>query len=308
MSKPIMVVGSLNADLVVACDALPRPGETVVGKRFHRFPGGKGANQAVAAARLGADVRLVGCVGDDETGRWLGAHLVRDGVDNSEVHFIPEEPTGVALITVDAAGQNTIAVVSGANGRCTPELVTDALGHLEDGILLLQLEVPLPAVAAAARVGRARGLTVILNPAPARPLPPGLLADCDYVIPNETEAMTLTGHSAEDEDGAWSAAADLAAAGQTRAIVTLGRRGAVYADAERRFRQPAWPVRAVDATAAGDAFVGAFAVALARGDALETALDFAASAGALTVTRLGAQASLPTAAELACFRAEGGRP
>lgn len=301
MSAPIVVVGSLNADLVTTCEVLPRAGQTVVGTGFHMFPGGKGANQAVAAARLGGTVRLVGCVGDDERGRWLTSQLGLAGVDTEDVSVSAGQPTGIAAITVQRDGQNTIVVVPGANQRCRPDSVQRALTGVRGGILLLQLEVPLETVTFAAELGRARGLTVILNPAPACPLPPPLLANSTYIIPNETEASSLTGLPVGDVDQALVAASRLAAAGP-RVIVTLGRRGAVFADLERRFHQPAWPVEAVDATAAGDAFVAAFAVALGRGDSLEEALDYAASAGALTATRLGAQTALPTAAELAAFR------
>lgn len=307
MALPVVVVGSLNVDLVVTCNDLPLPGQTVVGNGFHMFPGGKGANQAVAAARLGAVVRHFGCVGEDANGAWLKERLRASGVDAAGVATIPGIPTGVALITVDGRGQNTIVVVPGANGRCTPELV-NGFHSLAGGILLLQLEVPLETVVAVARRGRAAGLTVILNPAPAEPLPEELWPLCDYVIPNETEAALLTGLLVETEEQAVAAASRLVQLGAGRAIITCGRRGAVYADRERTLLQPPWPVEAVDATAAGDAFVGAFAAALARGETLEEALDCAASAGALTAARFGAQSSLPTAAELAAFRMRGRCP
>ncbi|MGE5508175.1 MAG: ribokinase [Chitinophagales bacterium] len=313
MSLPIVVLGSLNADLVVTCTELPQRGQTVFGNGFHRFPGGKGANQAVAAARLGGAVRHIGAVGDDETGAWLVAQLRANGVDVEGIAVTAAAPTGTALITVDHAGQNTIVVVPGANAQCSPAQAERELGGTRAageaaGILLLQLEVPLETVEAAARAARRSGHTVILNPAPVAALPETLLASCDCVIPNETEAAALTGLPVDTIDQAITAAQALRTGRDGRVIVTLGSRGSVYAGPEGAFHQPPWPVEAVDATAAGDCFVAAFAVALANGTPLREALAFASAAGALTATKLGAQASLPTAAEVRGFMQGRVRP
>lgn len=320
MSRPITVVGSLNADLVVTCPELPRPGQTVVGTGLHRFPGGKGGNQAVAASRLGGRVRHIGCVGEDEAGAWLVGKLRADGVEVDGISVTSAAPTGLAIIAVDRRGENAIVVVPGANGECRPAQVEAALAGLagrkdpasqdrdEPGILLLQLEVPLPTVASAARVGRALGFTVLLNPAPAAPLPEELLADCDFLIPNATEAAVLSGQAVETVEEALEAAEAMRAGRDLRVIVTLGERGAVYAGPEGPLVQPPWPVQAVDATGAGDAFVAAFAVALADGTPLEEALSLAAAVGALTATKLGAQSSFPSSAGLAAFLAGRPRP
>ena len=235
MSTEIVVVGSLNMDLVVRTPRLPRPGETIIGgEAFQTLPGGKGANQAVAAARLGAQVTMVGCVGEDDFGRALLANLEAEGVDHRFVRRDEEAATGVAFIVVDDEGQNSIVVASGANHRLTPADV-EAAGELFAGaeMLLLQLESPLAVVQRAAEVARAHGVTVILNPAPAQPLPPELLALVDVLVPNESETALLSGQPVGEEEEAAAAAGALRRQGVETVILTLGARGALLADRAR---------------------------------------------------------------------------
>jgi len=294
----IIVVGSLNMDLIARTPRLPQPGETVLGHEFDTAPGGKGANQAVAAARLGAQVAMVGRVGDDDYGQALLATMASDGVNTKHVTVDPEASTGVALIELDDAGENSIIVIPGANMRLTPADVQAAESMLAaSDVLLLQLESPLPVVQHAIRAARTRGVTVVLNPAPARPLPVELLRDVDYLVPNETEAGLLVGREVSDTASARDAAHSLRGKGVRTVILTLGGQGALLIG-EDDILVPAFKVKVVDTTAAGDAFVAGFAVALAGGRDLERAVGFANAAGALATTRLGAQPSLPTAAEV----------
>ncbi len=288
----VTVVGSLNMDLVVPVPRHPRPGETVLGGDLRRVPGGKGANQAVAAARMGARVRMVGRVGEDAFGRALFEALAREGVDASGVLALADAPTGVALIAVSESGENAIVVSPGANARLGPEdLNPKDLG--DAAVLLLQLEVPPETVAAAARLGRQAGARVVLNAAPAGPLPDALLANLDVLVVNAHEAATLLkAEPPEDPKSALSAARALAQKVPV-VVVTLGERGLVYAGAEGEGHLPAFPVRPVDTTAAGDAFTGALAAGLAEGMGLKPALRLGAAAGALAATRPGAQPSLP---------------
>jgi ribokinase len=299
-SPRIVVLGSLNADLVVSVPRLPRPAETVLGDRLRTYPGGKGANQAVAAARLGGSVCMVGRVGQDAFADLLLRSLAADGVDTAAVERDPDEPTGVALIVVEQGGQNLIAVAPGANARVDAREVDRAADRLNSGsILLLELEVPVPTVEQAVVVARQRGSRVILNAAPASSvLPETLLRQVDVLIVNEVEAATLFGCSVgsiEEAAGAGRAALDR---GSGAAIVTLGAAGAVVVEPGGVTRIEPYRVVAIDATAAGDAFVGALALSLARGVDLVTAARLAAAAGAAAVTRPGAQSSLPTQADL----------
>ena len=288
--KPILVVGSLNMDLVVQAPRHPKPGETILGSGFQTFPGGKGANQAVAAARLGGQVRMVGRVGQDDFGEILLETVSRDGVETTWIKKDPQAATGVALITVDGAGQNTIVVVPGANGQVSPQDVqaAEAAFH-QAGVLLLQLEVPLPVIAKAVELAKRDGLQVVLNPAPAAYLETSLLSDVDYLVPNQSELEILTGQS-----GIEQGVQRLQDLGVGKVIVTLGGDGVLVADGKDRIRLPIYPVQVVDTTAAGDAFVGAFAVALMEGLSTEEAAGWGNAAGALAVTKAGAQASLPT--------------
>ncbi|MGB9753715.1 ribokinase [Roseiflexus castenholzii] len=294
----IVVFGSINMDLVVRTPRLPAPGETLTGHSFFTAPGGKGANQAVACARLGAPTRMVGRVGDDLFGEQLRHSLRSFGVQDDGVLTTPG-PSGVALIAVDDAAENTIVIVPGANGAVGSEDMP-RLERALDGAraLLLQLETPLATVAAAARAGRARGATVILDPAPALPLPDELYALADILTPNESEATTLTGIPVHDEQSAAAAARALLARGARTVIIKLGARGALAADANGVRFWPAFTVTAVDTVAAGDAFNGGLAVALSEGRPFEEAIRWGLAAGALSVTKHGAQPSMPDRAEL----------
>jgi ribokinase len=299
MAAHITVVGSLNMDLVARAPRIPQPGETIIGSDFHTVPGGKGANQAVAAARLGAQVSMVGRVGRDAFAESLLNNLAAAGVDHTFVVHDPEAATGVALIAVDDAGQNSIIVASGANVRLSPADVDGAEAAIAGAdALLLQLESPLETVTRAAKVAHAHGVPVILNPAPARSLPGALLALVDVLIPNESETALLTGLPVGDPAEAEAAATALRELGVGTVILTLGERGALLAREDGAEYFPAFEVTPVDTTAAGDAFVGGFAVALAEGRSLAEAVQWGNGAGALATTRLGAQPSLPTRQDL----------
>ena len=306
MAKRIVVVGSINMDLVTRANKIPIPGETVIGGDLQTFPGGKGANQAVAAARLGADVALVGHVGNDLFAEQLRENLAVDQVDHSFVTGV-EAASGVALIVVDATGQNSIVVASGANGRLTPADVEAAAGVIKSAdVMLLQLEVPLETVQRAADLAHDSGVKVILNPAPAQPLPASLLRLVDVLIPNESEAAMLSSVAVDDEEGLQLAATKLQAFGVATIILTLGSRGALLAQ-DGKFRHfPSFDVAdVVDTTAAGDAFVGGLATAMAEGLPVQTAIPWGNAAGALAITRAGAQPSLPTRQEVEVLLRQG---
>jgi len=308
IARPVLVVGSLNMDLVARCELLPRTGQTIFGQDFFTAAGGKGANQAVAAARLGASVAMAGRVENDQFGRDLVAGLVSAGVRTNAI-ATTDRPTGTALITVDASGANTIVVISGANMACDSALVDRALAdESRPGILLLQHEIPIAANAHAIRAAHAAGWLVILNPAPARAVAPELLPLIDIIAPNETEAAALTGRTIATRDDALAAARNLVGLGARAALITLGSDGALYCDDSRVLHCPAVAVRAVDTTAAGDGYLGALAASLASGRSLADSLGFASAAAGLAVTRLGAQPSLGTQAEVADFIALYGAP
>lgn len=301
MTAKIVVVGSLNMDLVTQAAKIPAPGETVIGGDLQTFPGGKGANQAVAAARAGAQVAMVGRVGDDVFADRLRENLLVDGIDVTHVQRTAETASGVALIVVDEKGQNSIVVAPGANGRLTPADVSQAKDAIQQAdVLLLQLEIPLAAVWQAAKIAAQAQVKVILNPAPARPLPPELLALVDILIPNESETAALTGLPTAAPAELAAAAARLHDQDVATVILTLGERGAELSQAGRElYHVAAFPVvQVVDTTAAGDAFVGGLATAVAEGKSLPEAMRFGAAAGALSVTRAGAQPSLPTREEI----------
>jgi ribokinase len=296
------VVGSSNTDLIVRTGRLPLPGETVLGGDLVTAAGGKGANQAVAASRLGAAVSFVGRVGKDMFGEQARQHLAEEGLDLGYLVEDPEAPSGVALIVVGPRGQNIIAVAPGANHRLTPADVQAAEPVFRPAdVILLQLETPLETVEAAARLGhdpsREKPALVILNPAPAQPLPAALLGQVDILTPNEHEAALLTGETDPEK-----AAAALLHQGVKTVVITLGEAGALLATSRSAMvRIPAYPVEAVDTTAAGDAFNGGLAVALVHEQNLEAAVRYASAVAAISVTRLGAQPSLPTASQVADF-------
>ncbi|MEM9520846.1 MAG: ribokinase [Actinomycetota bacterium] len=294
----VTVVGSANLDLVVEVETIPLVGETVLGGDLRRVPGGKGANQAVAAARLGRRVTMIGRLGDDEGGAILRSALDADGVDTSQLRSTPGVPNGVALIAVGSDGDNAIVVSPGANARVTGADVDAAGAALDATVTLLQLEIPLDAVAAAAQ--RATG-TVILNPAPApaAALPDHLLAAVDVLVPNQTELATLAGYDGSVD---LEIATELAAQLPSRAVVvTLGAEGALVVADGVTTHVPAPVVTPVDTTAAGDSFCGALADAIVRGADLVDAARWAVRVGAATTQRPGAQPSLPTPAEVDAF-------
>jgi ribokinase len=299
MPSRVTIVGSLNMDLIALSPRIPQPGETIIGKEFQTAPGGKGANQAVAAAHLGAQVSMVGQVGDDAFADSLLENLASAGVDHNFVTRDQENATGVALIVVDDHGENSIVVASGANMNLTPADVESAEKAIAAAdALLLQLEIPLETVIRAAELARAHQVTVILNPAPARALPEKLLHLVDFLIPNETETALLSGMSVTNQVEIEAAAESLRHLGVGNVILTLGSRGALLTGTFQSEVYPSFKVNPVDTTAAGDAFLGGFAVALGEGKSLSDAIRFGNAAGALATTRLGAQPSLPTRAEV----------
>jgi ribokinase len=305
----VVVVGSLNMDFVVEVGHLPAPGETVLGRDFRMIPGGKGANQACAAGKLGGArvaVRMAGRVGYDLFADHLRASLSAAGVDVSAVCATKAQPTGVALIWVDAAGQNSIVVASGAN-RELAAADTESLRRTIRGarFVLFQLETPLDTVAAALALAREEGAGTILDPAPAQPLPPAMLARVDILTPNESEALMLLGRPAArvTPGDAPALARALRELGARKVVLKLGDRGCYFDDGERQVFSPAFPVEVRDTTAAGDTFNAGLAIALAEGRSVADALRFANAAAALSVTRLGAQASIPTRTEVDAFLA-----
>jgi len=294
----ILVIGSLNADLVVRTPRFPGPGETISGEDLQIIPGGKGANQAVAAARQNASVAIMGKVGQDSFGPVLLDSLKSNKVDITNVK-LEDSATGTATIIVDADGQNSIVLSPGANGKVTPADV-DAL-HIHAKILILQLEIPLETVVHAAKWGKAKGMTVLLNPAPARQLPDELISTIDYLLPNETELSLLSGGSVKDVDTAESAAKKLLERGAGHVIVTLGEKGALAVLKNETLHVDSYKVKVVDTTAAGDAFIGGFASALSRSLEIKEALKYGNASGALAVTKFGAQPSLPIQEEVEKF-------
>lgn len=294
MPPKITVVGSLNMDLIVRTPHIPSPGETIIGSGFQAAPGGKGANQAVAAASLGAQVSMVGRVGKDEFAAALLENLTLANVNSRFVVQDPVAPTGVALIEVDDRGENSIVVASGANMRLTSLDVVAAQEAISAAdLLLLQLEIPLKVVLKAAVLAKRKKVTVVLNPAPARKLTSELLNLVDILIPNETETALLTGLPVGSQYEIKVAASSLLTSGIKTVILTLGEKGALLTQEGKSEIFPAFQIKPVDTTAAGDAFIGGFAVALAEGKSMTEAIRWGNAAGALATTRLGAQPSLP---------------
>ena len=298
----VLVIGSANMDLVVRVERFPLPGETIFGTDFKMFPGGKGANQAVCCAKLGQKVRFVGKMGDDLIRERLSASLEQAGVIIDSLIVDPVEPTGTALITVDKNGENEIVVVSGSNMKLRPadvDGVHDIFGSA--AVVLLQLEIPLESVVRAAELAHEQQALLILNPAPACSLPASLLRLVDYLTPNESEAQMLTGIPVTRRSSAEAAAKKLVDQGVKNVLLTLGPEGCLLVNSSRAELFPACRVRPVDTTAAGDAFNGALAFALSRNEELDQAVRFANAVAGYSVTKLGAQRSMPTLTEVEQF-------
>jgi ribokinase len=299
----IVVVGSANMDMVVRVRDFPRPGETIFGTGFGMFAGGKGANQAVCVARLGGTVHFVGKVGADVLGEKLAKSMKEKGVKLRHLMVDRRVSTGVALIAVDRNGQNEIVVVSGSNMQVSPDDIERNRRVISRArVVLTQLESPVESVLKALTLGKQEGAITILNPAPAKKIPKSLLRSVDYLTPNETETELLTGVRLGSRKSTERAARKLLRVGVKNVIVTLGARGSLLVNKDGSRYFPAWKVRAVDSTAAGDAFSGALAFSLARGTTLEHAIEFAGKVAAYSVTKMGAQTSMPTMRELQRFR------
>jgi len=303
----VVVIGSLNMDLVVQTHHIPRPGETIHGNDFQTIPGGKGANQAAAAARLGADVAMVGRVGNDDFGPVLLRNMEKQGVDVSHVTLDETASSGIALITIDANGENTIVVAPGANGNVSSQDLAKGDELLAKArYLIMQFEVPLPTVAKAVKMAQARGVRVILNPAPAYPVDDTFLDGVYCLVVNETEAELMTKISVQDLDQATQAAQKLLDKRIPVVVVTLGEQGALLTTKELVAHIPAQKVQVVDTTAAGDAFVGGLTNALLQDMPLVEAVRYATCAGTLATTVLGAQTSIPSADQVRTFYEESG--
>ena len=290
----IFVIGSSNTDMVIQSAHHPKPGETILGNNFIINPGGKGANQAVAAARLGGQVTFVAKVGDDLFGHQAIQHFQNEGIHTEFVTFESNQPSGVALITVDAKGENTIVVAPGANlFLLKKEIETVANAFQVGDFALFQLEIPIETVQYGIKTASAKGVKCVLNPAPAQVLPDELLHGLFAITPNETEAQILTGIEVKDLASAEKAASILLAKGVQHVVITLGAEGALYCTATQSFQVKAPKVQAVDTTAAGDCFNGALVIALSEGRDWNAAIEFACTAASKSVQKLGAQASMP---------------
>lgn len=298
----LVVLGSINADHILNLEQFPRPGETVIGKQYSVAFGGKGANQAVAAGRSGADIAFIACVGDDDIGARIRQQLSDDRIDVSAVEAIENETTGVALIFVNGDAENMIAINAGANAAVTPDYLDRYQQHIIDAsALLMQLESPLETVIAAAKLAHDHQTQVILNPAPACALPDELLSLVDMITPNETEAQYLTGVSVQTEEDAARAAQVLHGKGIGTVLITLGSRGVWLSVKGKGQRIPGYRVKAVDTIAAGDTFNGALVTALLENQPMSSAVRFAHAAAAIAVTRRGAQPSVPWRDEIDAF-------
>ncbi len=295
----VIVFGSINMDLVVTTPQLPQPGETLNGHAFFTTPGGKGANQAVAAARLGAETVMIGRVGNDSFSEPLLTNLANNGVNTGSVQMDSDTSSGVALISVDDAAENTIVIVAGANGRIDQTDVERLAALIEpNDILLLQLEVPMTAVLAAAQVATQKQATIILDPAPAQPLPDELLAQADIITPNESEALVLTGISVSDRASAELAAQQLHQRGARQVLIKMGSAGALWSTKDGVSLVTPFKVEAIDTVAAGDACNGGMAAGLCNGRSITDALRWGMAAGALATTSHGAQEAMPSQTEL----------
>ncbi|WP_298941457.1 ribokinase [uncultured Psychromonas sp.] len=303
--RQLTVLGSVNADHVLRVDSFPRPGETLHGQGYSVIAGGKGANQAVAAARLGANVNFIACVGDDSFGLHIRQEFEKDGINIDAVMVEKDTPTGIAMIQVAATGENSICISAEANARLTPKRIVAHIGSIENAdMLLLQLEVPIETIENAAEVANRSGTTVILNPAPAQPLSDKLLKLVDIITPNETEAEILTGINVFDAQSAQLAADVLHKKGIKTVLITLGSQGVWLSKDGQGIQIMGYQVDAVDTTAAGDTFNGAFLTALLEGKYLNEAVQFAHAAAAITVTGQGAQSSIPYRQDVTEFLTE----
>lgn len=301
----LVVLGSVNADHVLQVPTFPRPGETLHGSRYQVIAGGKGANQAVAAARLNADIGFIACVGDDAFGVDIRQRFQNDGIDIRGVKIQPNCPTGIAMIQVATSGENTICISAEANAYLTAQAIEADLAQIADAeYLLVQLETPLDGVEKALQVAKQAGTQVILNPAPALALPAELLRCVDIITPNETEAQVLTGITVSDSASAQQAADVLHAQGVAIVMITLGAQGVWLSEQGHGELIPGFRVEATDTTAAGDTFNGAFVTGLIEGMSLQSAVKFAHAAAAISVTRFGAQTSIPARAEVDDFLAQ----
>ncbi len=295
----VLVVGSANMDLVAQCSRFPLPGETIFGNKFQMFPGGKGANQAVSCARLGMKTYFVGKMGEDDFGKKLSKTMINDGVDLSRLMTDKTDNTGIGLITIDSNGQNEIVVISGSNMKLYPEDVTNNKDiFAQTKVVLTQLEIPPDTVNETARLADENGNIFILNPAPAREIPDELYPLINYLTPNETELQILSNMIVSDADSAEKAARLILKKGIQNVIVTLGEKGALLVTKYNSELFPAQKVTAVDTTAAGDAFNGALAYSLAEDKEIRDAIRFANKAASISVTKMGAQSSLPKINEI----------
>jgi len=297
--KKICVIGSLNTDLVAVIDCFPKPGETITGREFGIYAGGKGANQAVALGKLGTNVRMIGKLGDDLYGRKYMETLKNNGVDTSGIGIEPAVSSGVALIEVESTGENRIIIIPGANGMVDCGFIDSELElMLECDIFLLQLEIPVETVAYAIKILKNNGKTVILDPAPAAKLPDDIFPFIDYITPNETELEALTGIRTENETDIKAAASYLLAKGVGTVIAKVGKRGAFIIDNREFLYSPVFDVKVIDTTAAGDSFNAGFAYALAEGRNLAECVVFANATASLSTTAKGAQGAMPTLAQV----------
>ncbi|MGC9401138.1 ribokinase [Vibrio genomosp. F10] len=301
----LVVLGSVNADHVLQVPSFPRPGETLHGRNYQVIPGGKGANQAVAAARLNADIGLIACVGDDAFGINIRESFKFDGINTGGVKIQPNCPTGIAMIHVSDSGENSICISAEANAKLSADAIEPDLEHIRQAkYLLMQLETPLDGIEKAAMVAKDSRTSVILNPAPARDLPDSLLQCVDVITPNETEAEVLTGVTVTDNETAQQAANVLHNKGIEIVMITLGVKGVWLSNNGRGELIPGFKVNAIDTTAAGDTFNGALITGLLEDMQLESAIKFAHAAAAISVTRFGAQTSIPSREEVDAFLIE----
>lgn len=300
--KKLTVLGSINADHVISVSYFAKPGETLTGHSYQIAYGGKGANQAVAAARLGAKVSFIGCIGDDDIGKAMKTEFEKDGINTRPIKSIANEMTGIAMIQVAESGENSIVISAGANGYLDEAVVAEFESEIAQAdYLLMQLETPLPAIIQAAKIAKENNTQVVLNPAPARELPDELLSLLDMITPNETEAEILTGVKVVDEASAKQAAQIFHQKGIQKVLITLGSKGVFVSENGQGEIVAGFRVNAVDTTAAGDTFNGGLVTAMLEDKPLDKAIRFAHAAAAISVTRKGAQSSIPTRQETLDF-------